>query len=410
LTQCGEENRDKVPYYNSKDILQLIPDTDKETEGKKSISTINKQDYVVVLFLEAEQIELKNCDTQDCNDKGSRMDFILRVLLVKKSLFDSGKAITFNSILLKRFNVPVADVKTAEDILNGFLAITDDNTLTKLSENLIRSWDRFAVPLGLPAENPLKGLNLITIKKKLSGKTGQRIFVQYFYDFVDDLLKAYIEFRAKMREVFGECCPDEMDFPMHLTLGLANENTLLGKRNAHRHYFESSPILNGQSKNTDEAILLLERLVAMVKGFIGDKLQSSEIIAITPNTLGHDFISYRAIPYYYDWKAVNPVWYFSRSYSGNQRYNLGYRAAQQPDAPEPVKNPLLYDIERYNAFRIEGHIGKNYRTALIEIIRQKQRFNLPFDVLALNAIDLSAILNGKEIRCHVEDLESDYTG
>ena len=408
LTQCGDEKRDQVPYYGGKDILQLVPSGDKETEGKKSIGTINRQNYVVILFLEAEQVDLKNCDTQDCNDKGSRMDFILRVLLVKKSLFDSGKAISFNSILLKRFNVPVADMKTSEDILNGFLAITDDNTLTKLSENLIRSWDKFAVPLGLPAENPMKGLNLINVKKKLSGSTGQRIFVQYFYDFVDDLLKAYIEFRAKVREVFGECCPDEMDFPMHLTLGLANENTLLGKRNNNRNYFESSPILNGQGKNTDEASQLLERLAAMVKGFIGEKLQSSEAIAITPNTLGSDFISYRAIPYYYDWKAVNPLWYFSRSYSGNQRYNLGYRAALQTDAPEPVKNPLLYDIERYNAFRIEGHIGKNYRTALTEIIRQKQRFNLPFDVLALNAIDLSAILNGKKIRCHVEDLESDY--
>jgi hypothetical protein len=408
LTQCGDENMDNVPYYGAKDILQLIPDSDKETEGKKSLSTINKQDYAVVLFLEAEQIDLKNCDTQDCNDKGSRMDFILRVLLVKKSLFNTAKAITFNSILLKRFNVPVTDMKTAEDILNGFLAITDDNTLTKLSENLIRSWDKFAVPLGLPAENPLKGLNLIAVKKKLSGKTGQRIFVQYFYDFVDDLLKAYIEFRAKEREVFGECCPDEMDFPMHLTLGLANENTLLGKRNTLRHYFESSLILNGQGKSAEEAALLLERLVALVKAFTGEKLQSNEAIAITPTTLGNDFISYRAIPYYYDWKAVNPVWYFGRSYSGNQRYNLGYRAAFQSDAPEPVKNPLLYDIERYNAFRIEGHISKNYRTALTEIIRQKQRFNLPFDVLALNAIDLSAILNGKEIRCHVQDLESDY--
>ena len=280
LTQCSEEDRSNIPYYGAKDILQLIPDSDKETEGKKSISTINKQDYALVLFLEAEQINLKNCDTQDCNDKGSRMDFTLRVLLVKKTLFDSGKTISFNSILLKRYNVPVADLKTAEDILNGFLAITDDNTLTKLSENLIRSWDKFAVPLGLPAENPLKGLNLITVKKKLSGKTGQRIFVQYFYDFVDDLLKAYIEFRAKMREVFGECCADEMDYPMHLTLGLANENTILGKRNTHRHYFESSPILNGQGKNADEAILLLERLVAMVRGFIGDKLQNSEPITI----------------------------------------------------------------------------------------------------------------------------------
>jgi hypothetical protein len=408
LTQCSTENRANVPFYGEKDLLELIPDSDKETEGKQPLTMLKLQDYVVVVFLEASQIDLKNCDTQDCNDKGSRLDFVQRTLLVKKKLYTYIRQLGFNSILLKRFNVPVADMNTAEDVLNGFLAITDDNTLKRLSENLVRSWDRFAPLLGLPLENPLAGLDLIEIKKKLSGNTTQRIFVQYFYDFVDDLLKAYIEFRAQTREVFGECCPEEMDFPLHLNLGSAHENTRLGRRNSQRHYFEPSPILNGQGKKAEEAAMLLERLVAMVQAFIGDKLRTNEAIAITPSTLGGDYISYRAIPYYYDWERVNPIWYFSRAYNGNERFTLGYRAALQSDAPEPVKNPLLYDIERYNAFRIEGHIGKNYRTALTEILRQQKRFNLPFDVIALNAVDLSAILNGRDIRCHVEDLESDF--
>lgn len=408
LTQCSTENRASVPFYGEKDLLELIPDSDKETEGKQLLTMLKLQDYVVVVFLEASQIDLKNCDTQDCNDKGSRLDFVQRTLLVKKKLSTYIRQLGFNSILLKRFNVPVADMNTAEDVLNGFLAITDDNTLKRLSENLVRSWDRFAPLLGLPLENPLAGLDLIEIKKKLSGNTTQRIFVQYFYDFVDDLLKAYIEFRAQTREVFGECCPEEMDFPLHLNLGSAHENTRLGRRNSQRHYFEPSPILDGQGKKAEEAAMLLERLVAMVQAFIGDKLRTNEAIAITPSTLGGDYISYRAIPYYYDWERVNPLWYFSRAYNGNERFTLGYRAALQSDAPEPVKNPLLYDIERYNAFRIEGHIGKNYRSALTEILRQQKRFNLPFDVIALNAVDLSAILNGRDIRCHVEDLESDF--
>lgn len=408
LTQCSTENRASVPFYGEKDLLELIPDSDRETEGKQPLTMLKLQDYVVVVFLEASQIDLKNCDTQDCNDKGSRLDFVQRTLLVKKKLSTYIRQLGFNSILLKRFNVPVADMNTAEDVLNGFLAITDDNTLKRLSENLVRSWDRFAPLLGLPLENPLAGLDLIEIKKKLSGNTTQRIFVQYFYDFVDDLLKAYIEFRAQTREVFGECCPEEMDFPLHLNLGSAHENTRLGRRNSQRHYFEPSPILDGQGKKAEEAAMLLERLVAMVQAFIGDKLRTNEAIAITPSTLGGDYISYRAIPYYYDWERVNPLWYFSRAYNGNEHFTLGYRAALQSDAPEPVKNPLLYDIERYNAFRIEGHIGKNYRTALTEILRQQKRFNLPFDVIALNAVDLSAILNGRDIRCHVEDLESDF--
>ncbi|MEN2280587.1 PKD domain-containing protein [Algoriphagus sp. SE2] len=408
LTQCSTEDRNKVPYYNQKDILQLIPSDDKETEGKKPLTTLKLENYVIVLFLEAEQIDLKNCDTQDCNDKGSKMEFELKTLLVNKKLLESSKKIGFKSILLKRYNVPVEDLKTSEDVLQGFLNITDDVTLNNMSENLVNCWERFAVSLGLPEVNPLKGLNLVEFKKKFSNSTGQQIYLQYFYDFIDDLFKAYLEFRSKVREAYGECCPEEMSFPLHLTLGVANESTSLGNDNAHRNYFESSPILNGQVKVVEEAASLLEKLVAMVKSFIGEKLSANESIIITPNYLGPEAISLRSIPYYYDWKTINTKWYFNRRYNGNERYNLGYRAAKQVDAPEPVKNPLLYDIERYNAFRIEGHVGKNYRTALTDIIQQKNKFNLPFDVLALNAIDLSKILNGKEIKCHVEDLSSDY--
>ncbi|GAA0879205.1 hypothetical protein GCM10009119_21730 [Algoriphagus jejuensis] len=408
LTQCSAENRDQIPYYGQKDILELIPEGDKDTTDKKLLNTLNQQDYAVVLFLETEQIDLKNCDTQDCNDKGSRMDFTLKTLLIHRKFILPAEKASFNTIFLKRFNVPVGDLKTSEDILQGFLTITDDGTLKGLSENLVLCWSKYAVMLGLPAANPLENLNLIEVKKKLSGNTGQRIFVQYFYDFVDDLLKAYLEFKCKVSDVFGECCPDEMDFPLHLTLGMASENTILGKRNSQRQYFEPSPIQGGLGKNADEAAALLERLVAMIKGFMGEKLAATEPIIITPSNLGHDNLSGRAIPYYYDWKSVNPRWHFSLSYDGSEQYNLGYRASQQSDAPGPVKNPLLYDIERYNAFRIEGHVGKNYQSALTEIIRQKHEFNLPFEVLALNAIDLSAILNGKQITCHIEDLTSDY--
>lgn len=408
LKHCGKLGKNDVPYYSKNDVLELVPETDKELENKKSLNTLPLQDYVVVLFLEVEQIDLKNCDTQDCNDKGSRMDFILKTLLVKKVNINTSARISFHSILLKRFNVPVSEMNTTTDILKGFLDITDDSTLDNLSKNLSNSWERFAVQLGLPKQNPLKGLDLISIRKKLDSSPTQKIYTQYFYDFVDDLLKAYIEFRSKVREVFGECCPDEMDFPLHINLGLANQNTLLGRRNAFRQYFESSPILNGQDKKVEEAALLLERLVAMVEGYSIDKLNPQEPIVVTPTNLGHEYLSYRAIPYYYNWKRINPFWYFNRSYSGNEAYNLGYRAAEQTNAPEPVKNPLLYDIERFDAFRIEGHIGINYKIALRDLINKKHSFNLPFEVLALNALDLTDILNGRNIKCHVEDLESDY--
>ncbi|WP_373496449.1 PKD domain-containing protein [Aquiflexum sp.] len=408
LKQCEEASREGIQFYGSQNVLELIPEDDSDVEEKAGINSLNLQDYVVILFLEAEQIDLKNCDTQDCNDKGSRMDFILKPLLVRRQDLNTPAIIEFFPNLLKRFNVPVGEMNTSGDILQGFLDITDDTTLGNLSKNLSNSWERFAVPLGLSQENPLKDLNLVEFRKRLDDNPIQRIYLQYFYDFVDDLIKAHTEFQSKVNEVFGQCCPDEMEFPLHIGLGLANENTQLGRRNAFRHYFEPSPILDGQSKKVDEAALLLERIVAMVKGVSFEKLNPQESIIITPSNLGHEFLSKRAIPYFYEFAPLNLLWSFKQSYKGNESFNLGYRAASIATSPEQVKNPLLYDIESFDSFRIEGHIGKNYQVALREIIGQKQGFNLPIDVLALNAIDLSSILNGKEIRCHIEDLESDY--
>ncbi|WP_373396438.1 hypothetical protein V8V91_17195 [Algoriphagus halophilus] len=37
LTQCSIENRNKIPFYNQKDILELIPSDDKETEEKNHL-------------------------------------------------------------------------------------------------------------------------------------------------------------------------------------------------------------------------------------------------------------------------------------------------------------------------------------------------------------------------------------
>ena len=63
------------------------------------------------------------------------------------------------------------------------------------------------------------------------------LYIQYYYDFIDDLIKAYHEFREKSFEVITECCPDEDLFPMHLMLGEATVETKDYIRSPFRQYF-----------------------------------------------------------------------------------------------------------------------------------------------------------------------------
>ncbi len=72
-----------------------------------------------------------------------------------------------------------------------------------------------------------------------------------------------------------------------------------------------------------------------------------------------------------------------------------------------VLNPLLYDIEKYNFFRIEGHIGINYQTVLSNLLQQQKNFNLPFDIVAISADQLPTN-SGTLPQCNMQDLDTDY--
>jgi hypothetical protein len=76
---------------------------------------------------------------------------------------------------------------------------------------------------------------------------------------------------------------------------------------------------------------------------------------------------------------------------------------------DSVKKPLMYDIEPYNFFRIEGHIGKKYTDVVEELNIMKNSYNLPFKITALNATDfVGKILDISKFEGRWDDLETDY--
>jgi hypothetical protein len=442
ISQCTETDEvsgNGFLFYGiyGQSVLQLITQTEfdnlnaDEKATAKALSQVAKNvldNFAVVLFLDAEEINLKNCDTNDCNDKGSRMDFEVRALLVDKSFLAKILSLKNDSTLLhhvelKRYNVPVQDIKSADDVLNGFYKLVDnsDTALSRLSNDLMYCWTHYNYLLKDESTNPftnilveLKATRDLIVKK-------YPILIQYFYDFIDDLIKSFYEFKHKVFDVLGECCGDELKFPFHLMLGEATVDTTNDERSDYRQYFNYSPLFDSQDDKLNEIRSLFTRMKLMIREFILNNLHEAEknefikfdnaLVKVTPSQYGRSFISDRSIPYYYkvneQGNELYRFWNYDKTRRGSFRFNLGYNANLY-NAADNIVHPLNYDIEWFNFFRIEGHIGKPVQNALTSVMEIQQNFNLPFDVIALSADYIGAILKSEDPKCVIQDLDSDY--
>jgi len=430
------------PFCTGKNIYQLLTDDEYnnlEDNKKPFAPTLSSQksgfldDYVVVLFLEAAETDLKNCSAFDCTNKGEKMQFNIRPLLVAKkdlpataktAVEVTGERMRFaemevekektrlsHEITFKRYNVPYAALHTSTDVLKAFVKIVDDATLHEVANAYMYCFEKYASLLN-EATDPFSGLfNALKEGRDVILKE-YPIFIQYFYDFVDDLILAYYEFCTKVTGIISQCCPDENLFPLHLILGDAAKDTSTFVHDAWRNYFIYSPLFTKGNSERNEAQFYFNRMLLMVKDFLIIKAPSkfdTSTIKITPSQYGYLWLSQRAIPYYYrivtGEKAIYNYWNYYKSSHGNAVFNLSYNTSMYNHAKAAIQ-PLLYDIEHYNFFRIEGHIGQKYTAVLEDILHKRLEYNLPFDVVAISADLLRS--NAKLPVCNMQDLETDY--
>lgn len=435
------------------------------------------EDKIVVLLLEMKEKPLKNCIEIDCEDKGDKIEFQVKPLLVLREDLDAfiasheepekpslarprplpGRALrrparglsdlsfarpgireaagglrretmtglrrevpvgsgrealhlatAQQDLRLRRFNVPARALKNTNDVFEAFLRIVNESTLKQLAETLNACYYQYQ-PVWDEENNPFKHV-AARFKDTLSHiKTANPFFIPYFYDWIDDIIKAYQELDCKVFDLQVACCPDRDLFPLHLMLGEAGTSTEDHVKAAYRHYFIYSPLFNGQKDLRAEVRLLYKRLVALVEVFrVPDsrRLFTAEL-KITPSRYLDEPLSGRCIPYYYEPVAMYPVWSWEKTRRGKADSNLSYHAAEY-SSKDSVVNPLNYDIEKYNFFRVEGHIGKPVNAALQGLLTRRDEFNLPFEIAALSTATISAFFNAEDHDCHFRDLESLY--
>ncbi len=249
--------------------------------------------------------------------------------------------------------------------------------------------------------------------------------VQYFYDFLRDLILGYNEFRDAAFELMSECCFDTHLFPKHLLLG---EAIVVDpdKPSQYRNNFVGIPLTPQQRSAKATLIAYHVRLALMVRMFDVGVIHNPSttvppITRITPSFEKWGKLSQRSIPFYYKINDVDPllgklerVWNYQNVLRNKDRSGeypivaYGNQSANQTAPIDPIQTPLFYDQDQFTFLRIEGHLRKSYTSVLAELEAIKNNFDLPYNVVAVR---LQGTATPSEImgRCNFSDLRSQYT-
>ncbi len=418
---------------------------------------ININDKIVMLFLETVDVDLKSCLTKSCDEEGKTRVFNLRRLLVSKTDADKiiSRTCAQTAAFVDKYDLPEITMKKAL-WTNGPTPSQNTTNYFTFSETYINALSSTAKPVNnitifnqifsalkqtyvdfSPILSPVYGgVNPFLsfpapawTSFLLGSSTGPKYLgMQYFYDFLKDLILAYNEFRDVAFDLMSECCMDMDCFPRHLFLGEVIAPATC-KPSKYRHQFIYSPLFNSQNEMLKKAIMLHKRIVLMLNKFDLDTINNpntvivppSQIpvpIYITPSNEKRDPLSRRSIPYYYrihetfnNLGTLEASWnyeYKKKCLFSKNIFPLAYgnQDPAQFNDLGPIKTPLYYDTDPYNFYRIEGHIREKVTPAVAQIEKIKNDFDLPFNVIALR-------LTGEPPdniaeRCDFNDLRTEY--
>ncbi|TXD85064.1 hypothetical protein ESY86_00490 [Subsaximicrobium wynnwilliamsii] len=372
---------------------------DSEDDERQPLTNSILQNKIVMLLLESPLIDEKNCVTIDCADKGKRLELNVRVLLVDSELLSklqfnlSNCAFNYLSRLkLPRFNVPKTNLITGNHIFNAFKAVINQSKKT-LSESIQTVHQHFE-PFHGNLENFSQLQNALTIINSMHQKFDDTLYIQYVWDWLNDMAATYNEISHYHACQLSICCPKQNDFPFHVLLGSAEKETASINHNNnlynYRTHFINTGINSTEEKEKHEVLKgLLQKLIYQLGSFwVMAAPNQQQVVRITPSNIGCKLHSERAIPYYYtNIPTLNEYWSPILTQKALHRNILSYHADTYNTSNLQVNQPLLYDLECYDFFRIEGHIGQDYAEAITEIVALQETYRLPFKVVALNAVE-----------------------
>lgn len=397
------------------DIYELLEDTVNAPDEIKKELVIDK---VAVLFVEILQKELKDCEADNCQEKGKKYIFNSKVLLFKREdalsllqyQFEMKSA---NELQLKRLAFPwlylpniniLKPVLASSNLVDGFnnhiILKTYEKCLDDLLDNL-NSQDALIddslfllkkqIIVGVSHnDRPIKlFIELLNKIKELAFK--QVYWMQHCYDFALKFVQAYQELQMEAQSLRSLFLIREAAFPNHLFLGTLDEELndfdyqISTKDILFRHRFYPSPVQSSQSQQCKKVAIYLERLNAMVNSFNFEFIQDDHELKITPGGNQFGLLSLQAIPYYLNRNMVAHWSIFSNQQILND-YITSYHLTNQQGSNLVNSRYANHANSMYadqQFFRIEGLYKKDATSAMSKVFEVRKEKGLPFEVLML---------------------------
>ena len=392
------------------EMFELFPDNVEKTKALTELS--GWKEMAVVLYLESFADDGDLCTAIDCDNQGIEQVNRLKVLLMPKAeaefLASNDPVFSEYNNIDSYFKLPSPAVKRVvlnqvytskyEDLKRAYSdAIVSGNTLTGLKDGITVLANKFDDLLKLNLKQSELDITLKRLDSLYSFKTyGEPFDIQYRYDFLKDLVDTYHEIVALLLDIRQICIPDTTAFPKHLMLGLISE---IGDEPKHlRHDFY--PAATAGCEMREKARSLFEKIIVQIKSYT---VKSGEIRITPSNKLNQ--LSRRSIPFYY---LVNSsllqTWNFEKTRIYRQNQQLTYHRENVAKLPQ-LQEPLLYNTDRFDFYRIEGHQGKDYRDVLEDLNDQKTEYGLSFDIKALSVNINTETLDVDDYECEFEDLK-----
>lgn len=334
----------------------------------------------VMLMLEEEDVDIKSCFTTNCDDRGKQRHYTIRPLLMVLPIGFTDTSDTTPSkdrlpdIQIERIHVPsIPD----PDLPKLFYNACNDTLLNSLQEAITAI---NAVHKGLrESEITLPALNLITIRERVFSHA--REHMQYFYDYISDLIQAYYELTNFILELKDLLNTKPRVFRNYLMLGgIGNQSELF-----QRHIFSKARLDQDEVQSIKQAAFLLQRLNKMIISF--EVPAKDDELRITPSPLYNAPLETRAIPYYYSLvleSSLYRYWNYSLSLRDKSYQVLSYHNTLYNKNPNDMfAKPLGFYHQDKLFLRIEGHVGKTKSQVVDMLIKLKKLYHLPFDIVAL---------------------------
>lgn len=404
-------------------LQELVPQT---ASSGLPLTEALFENRTLILYLDCYSKEPGACTTISCDSQGIEQVRVLRVLLVDDADLDvlNENDYLFNANDIAQEYLSLLNVGTERVIVNdtntdNVADLSDAYEAAVLSSGMLSNLTASLQIIGSHVEYNWADLNS-AINSALNGTFTSTLF-QYRYDLFRDLVDSYQELRRLFIEVYPSCCPDIHPFPKHLLIGTINEveneddvatvADLWEENNVNRHKFYPSPIITHHYSAREHLLSILDRMKEMVEQYSVSTALSTDEIRITPSNMDHP-LGERAIPFYYDPQydsnsnsRLVRLWDFNRNTLRQYDDILGYNQADEISNPL-VSQPLQYNLNAFDFFRIEGHQGLLYQDALERVNQIRDQFALGFDTKVLGiSVDASQTIDIDDYTCDFADLQ-----